>query len=110
LNSGLADCCIRRSVSLTSDLDVTPKHGKSKLGIDRFYEGTGDAIAATHIFRRAIDQIAEQPSAIVQLNEGYNVGLLALGIRAGSADELAGGTDRVHESRYRKMGSGRERQ
>src|SRR5262245_17445333 len=57
------------------------KHGKSQLGIAGLNERAGHAVATPHVFRFAVDHIAEQPTAIVKLDQRHDIGLLAFPFR-----------------------------
>src|SRR5262249_55584378 len=58
-----------------------PKHGEAEFGIGRLDKGAGHAIPASDVFGCAIDQIAEQASAVVELDEGDDVRFFALPLR-----------------------------
>jgi hypothetical protein len=58
-----------------------PEDWKPKLRVGGLDKGTGDSIAASHVFGRTVDQIAEETPAIVKPDERDDVGFLAFPFR-----------------------------
>src|ERR1700682_3383939 len=54
---------------------IKPKHRKSKFRIRSLDKRAGDASAAAHTFRSAIDDVAEQPTAVIEPDECDNIRL-----------------------------------
>jgi hypothetical protein len=67
---------------------IKPKHRKSKFWIRRLDKRASDASAAAHSFRSAIDDVAEEPTAVIEPDECDNVRrfVLPLGLNGPAND------------------------